>query len=186
AWGLRLSWVPPDWAAGVLRLNVWSAGLPGTWGIDMSMLRCCTAVLFLLSCSGALVAQGYTASTIPNAFATHSISATGTILPGGANLDDDGELVPFPAGFTFPFYGAVYDHVRVESNGWVYFGPDQNLTQVQRRDAPLVTPNSVLPNNWIAGCRSEEHTSELQSRENLVCRLLLEKKKKNNVTYCSI
>src|SRR5690606_42153274 len=28
--------------------------------------------------------------------------------------------------------------------------------------------------------RSEEHTSELQSRENLVCRLLLEKKKKRN------
>ena len=27
--------------------------------------------------------------------------------------------------------------------------------------------------------RSEEHTSELQSRTNLVCRLLLEKKKKN-------
>src|SRR5690606_3616431 len=30
--------------------------------------------------------------------------------------------------------------------------------------------------------RSEEHTSELQSRENLVCRLLLEKKKKNKMT----
>src|SRR5690606_39883573 len=29
--------------------------------------------------------------------------------------------------------------------------------------------------------RSEEHTSELQSRENLVCRLLLEKKKKQEV-----
>src|SRR5690606_40295145 len=29
-----------------------------------------------------------------------------------------------------------------------------------------------------SGVRSEEHTSELQSRENLVCRLLLEKKKK--------
>src|SRR5690606_39575385 len=28
--------------------------------------------------------------------------------------------------------------------------------------------------------RSEEHTSELQSRENLVCRLLLEKKKESN------
>src|SRR5690606_40252037 len=28
--------------------------------------------------------------------------------------------------------------------------------------------------------RSEEHTSELQSRENLVCRLLLEKKKNTN------
>src|SRR5436309_6808841 len=30
--------------------------------------------------------------------------------------------------------------------------------------------------------RSEEHTSELQSRENLVCRLLLEKKKINIIT----
>src|SRR5436309_14345818 len=30
--------------------------------------------------------------------------------------------------------------------------------------------------------RSEEHTSELQSRENLVCRLLLEKKKKDPTT----
>src|SRR2546430_8911043 len=28
-------------------------------------------------------------------------------------------------------------------------------------------------------CRSEEHTSELQSQSNLVCRLLLEKKKKS-------
>src|SRR2546430_11667793 len=36
---------------------------------------------------------------------------------------------------------------------------------------------------WMegTGCnlRSEEHTSELQSQSNLVCRLLLEKKKKN-------
>src|SRR5690625_6202239 len=31
-----------------------------------------------------------------------------------------------------------------------------------------------------AFCRSEEHTSELQSRGHLVCRLLLEKKKKKN------
>src|SRR2546427_6686978 len=31
--------------------------------------------------------------------------------------------------------------------------------------------------------RSEEHTSELQSQSNLVCRLLLEKKKKNATEY---
>src|SRR5690606_41567931 len=31
--------------------------------------------------------------------------------------------------------------------------------------------------------RSEEHTSELQSRENLVCRLLLEKKKNKNIKH---
>src|SRR5207302_10562121 len=34
--------------------------------------------------------------------------------------------------------------------------------------------SSSAPANCV--CRSEEHTSELQSRENLVCRLLLEKK----------
>src|SRR5260221_945833 len=31
--------------------------------------------------------------------------------------------------------------------------------------------------------RSEEHTSELQSHSDLVCRLLLEKKKKNRIQY---
>src|SRR3712207_8097989 len=40
---------------------------------------------------------------------------------------------------------------------------------------PLTTPPPVAPRHP----RSEEHTSELQSRQYLVCRLLLEKKKKN-------
>src|SRR2546430_5179935 len=35
--------------------------------------------------------------------------------------------------------------------------------------------------SWRSRPRSEEHTSELQSQSNLVCRLLLEKKKKNLV-----
>src|SRR5688572_31842383 len=34
-----------------------------------------------------------------------------------------------------------------------------------------------------AKCRSEEHTSELQSQSNLVCRLLLEKKKQTAQRY---
>src|SRR3989454_9374134 len=34
--------------------------------------------------------------------------------------------------------------------------------------------------------RSEEHTSELQSPCNLVCRLLLEKKKKNTITHTTL
>src|SRR5207302_2548669 len=42
----------------------------------------------------------------------------------------------------------------------------------QPDDLPLRVPHEE------ANHRSEEHTSELQSRENLVCRLLLEKKKK--------
>src|SRR2546430_6651191 len=35
----------------------------------------------------------------------------------------------------------------------------------------------------ISVMRSEEHTSELQSQSNLVCRLLLEKKKKNKIQH---
>src|SRR2546425_2114250 len=37
------------------------------------------------------------------------------------------------------------------------------------------------PRQTIAGLRSEEHTSELQSLAYLVCRLLLEKKKKQQI-----
>src|SRR2546422_4146579 len=49
---------------------------------------------------------------------------------------------------------------------------------VRRRDDR--TPRLV-----VAGGRSEEHTSELQSRLHLVCRLLLEKKKKHKIDPCS-
>src|SRR2546430_3650311 len=42
--------------------------------------------------------------------------------------------------------------------------------------------SAVAGNLAQAQVRSEEHTSELQSQSNLVCRLLLEKKKKNQ-TY---
>src|SRR2546427_3562797 len=41
-------------------------------------------------------------------------------------------------------------------------------------------PACVITPVRIQRSRSEEHTSELQSQSNLVCRLLLEKKKKNN------
>src|SRR5699024_12556681 len=38
---------------------------------------------------------------------------------------------------------------------------------------------AILERKWSKSFRSEEHTSELQSRFDLVCRLLLEKKKKH-------
>src|SRR2546427_8146482 len=41
---------------------------------------------------------------------------------------------------------------------------------------------AVLLDVRLLTMRSEEHTSELQSQSNLVCRLLLEKKKKNKST----
>src|SRR3712207_8551452 len=60
----------------------------------------------------------------------------------------------------------------------------------QRLDQPLVPagalredhPSPHASHAQAEGPRSEEHTSELQSRQYLVCRLLLEKKKKKR-TY---
>src|SRR3712207_7788069 len=44
-------------------------------------------------------------------------------------------------------------------------------------------PETTIEAGPAATTRSEEHTSELQSRQYLVCRLLLEKKKKHNNLY---
>src|SRR2546430_13473656 len=54
-------------------------------------------------------------------------------------------------------------------------------TRVSFSRAPTNAHLSIRPvawGRWISESRSEEHTSELQSQSNLVCRLLLEKKKK--------
>src|SRR5688572_33000079 len=58
-------------------------------------------------------------------------------------------------------------------------------TEVDDRepDAALATRTAledVVAEDVVVAVRSEEHTSELQSQSNLVCRLLLEKKKKHN------
>src|SRR6266480_2812654 len=57
--------------------------------------------------------------------------------------------------------------------GDVQMNPSQTGTQ---STVARSTPAILVP-SWPT--RSEEHTSELQSHVNLVCRLLLEKKKKN-------
>src|SRR2546427_5169600 len=51
------------------------------------------------------------------------------------------------------------------------FGAGKQFFNIQFNGPLTITPPGTGPN------RSEEHTSELQSQSNLVCRLLLEKKK---------
>src|SRR2546430_11238182 len=46
--------------------------------------------------------------------------------------------------------------------------------------------STVVPGLGPSSLRSEEHTSELQSQSNLVCRLLLEKKKIAQLPGCSV
>src|SRR5690606_35878770 len=54
---------------------------------------------------------------------------------------------------------------------------DSTLKSIYDKLKPFITEKSPFNKK-----RSEDHTSELQSRENLVCRLLLEKKKKEEKT----
>src|SRR5215203_6504651 len=68
-------------------------------------------------------------------------------------------------------------------------GPGASTAAAKKRKSPLpsellgFTPNTAVTHqdlrrmDRIGASRSEEHTSELQSRQYLVCRLLLEKKK---------
>src|SRR5688572_31963572 len=53
-------------------------------------------------------------------------------------------------------------------------------TSVVERPTQIVCTSTFGGANSGKTSRSEEHTSELQSQSNLVCRLLLEKKKGNN------
>src|SRR5207237_6400742 len=55
------------------------------------------------------------------------------------------------------------------------FGPPMMASSGTKTSLPWIGP---FWNGTLIGKRSEEHTSELQSHLNLVCRLLLEKKKK--------
>src|SRR5687768_17695652 len=59
--------------------------------------------------------------------------------------------------------------------------PSLDVTGIDRTDGTAYSLRLVML-HVIQEYRSEEHTSELQSRLHLVCRLLLEKKKKKNNT----
>src|SRR5256885_3711389 len=62
------------------------------------------------------------------------------------------------------------DVANAPTEKWGEVGLESNDVQPAATPAPIVEPPAAL-------IRSEEHTSELQSPCNLVCRLLLEKKK---------
>src|SRR3712207_9119355 len=69
----------------------------------------------------------------------------------------------------------IWDRQPRDGHGWLGDRHADRLRAGQRRRQV---------DDGQAG-RSEEHTSELQSRQYLVCRLLLEKKKKNQIVFKS-
>src|SRR2546430_11855284 len=84
-----------------------------------------------------------------------------------------------PRSTLFPYTTLFRSDYRAVRRQPKIFAGFSDLTALQLalfRRAGLVTFSGPLPG------RSEEHTSELQSQSNLVCRLLLEKKKQKPQT----
>src|SRR2546422_7581168 len=88
-----------------------------------------------------------------------------------------------PRSTLFPYTTLFRSAIRIGNPAsWV---PAVRAMQESNGKIDLVTDDEI-----VEAYRSEEHTSELQSRLHLVCRLLLEKKKKktsnNSLTYSRV
>src|SRR3712207_7526998 len=91
-----------------------------------------------------------------------------------------------PRSTLFPYTTLFRSDVASNDARWTAFSAEEATDLQRARLFALPTPTEgVRPAYQVALSdsepdeRSEEHTSELQSRQYLVCRLLLEKKKKN-------
>src|SRR3712207_8667635 len=81
-------------------------------------------------------------------------------------------LFPYTTLFRSPFVGGTIDRALPVA---------VCLTHMLRLPSAASSRwTTYLPSGEMFASRSEEHTSELQSRQYLVCRLLLEKKKQQN------
>src|SRR2546427_3545551 len=88
-------------------------------------------------------------------------------------------LFPYTTLFRSGLLGAA---PRLPGMGLHWPSPTCEVIDRYRTDVPI--DHHQLPAEFCGRrLRSEEHTSELQSQSNLVCRLLLEKKKKHIHTY---
>src|SRR2546427_6212399 len=92
-----------------------------------------------------------------------------------------------PRSTLFP-YTTLFRSPRKSNETMSY--PSSTYFLISGQSAAVAFPLSLNHKRavrlWFSesGKRSEEHTSELQSQSNLVCRLLLEKKKQENInTY---
>src|SRR5258708_25991035 len=83
-----------------------------------------------------------------------------------------------PRSTLFP-YTTLFRSLRNHSRNW-------RKTADVVKGRPRATGQPQIANRPPPPVRSEEHTSELQSPDHLVCRLLLEKKKIRNILYSTV
>src|SRR5690625_7888320 len=94
-------------------------------------------------------------------------------IPGGLECETDSLINPYLFCYSLIDKAKQYG-LKLRTNA--------EVTSIKKNeDFTIETTNGTFTAKKVvnaAGVRSEEHTSELQSRGHLVCRLLLEKKKK--------
>src|SRR5207237_8207845 len=107
-----------------------------------------------------------------------------TLAPLSSSVSHPSPPVPTPFPYTTLFRSIRSAALPSHRSGTSPFGrtPFRTLETAVRIRYGLVPTRTFVPCSIVTGrsVRSEEHTSELQSHLNLVCRLLLEKKK----SYC--
>src|SRR2546430_10832295 len=94
-----------------------------------------------------------------------------------------------PRSTLFPYTTLFRSCNRMERSARCRVGLQQRPANEPEKTACLRCPAHLSrrrSGSFQGPNRSEEHTSELQSQSNLVCRLLLEKKKKPNTTHCRV
>src|SRR5256886_3807180 len=97
-------------------------------------------------------------------------------------------LFPYTTLFRSPFFGRVVHAAILLFNQLDadHKTPLPHIADVREHTKFVAEPLLQIPDLGLHAPRSEEHTSELQSQSNLVCRLLLEKKKKHMNYYVHI
>src|SRR5690606_41530735 len=95
------------------------------------------------------------------------------------------DLHPFPTRRSSDLFISLIVLLSVGVGLYITIGDSDTTNVTASWDGMLLEQSSLpSPTRYVlefngASLRSEEHTSELQSRENLVCRLLLDKKKEH-------
>src|SRR5207244_13397605 len=95
-------------------------------------------------------------------------------LPPSAPLSVSSHPTTPPHTYTL----SLHDALPISPKITLVKEPEAQLRGGLRADHPEIVLEPVGQTQAAAQLRSEEHTSELQSPDHLVCRLLLEKKKK--------
>src|SRR3712207_7810128 len=89
-----------------------------------------------------------------------------------------------PRSTLFPYTTLFRSHPQPEDTLYLHFSSMSSRDRWLQRTSIYVLRRE--PAGAFAAKRSEEHTSELQSRQYLVCRLLLEKKTNSHTTYLCV